>query len=189
MSSEVLIAIMGIVGTLAGTLLGWFLNQLSQRGKLHIFVMNWHNYFTHTDAEGCEVCSCSLDEAVNYSFELEMDIYNSSNITKIMRDIKVIFLCGKATLLAYTPEDSASLKYVNCSARYNKIDCLNIPANHTVRKKLRGLLDLTKDSSIKKTDRIRLSYIDSKKHTKIINVPFKSFQTHFAQMKEATPHA
>jgi len=125
MSNEVIIAIIGFVSTLAGTFLGWFLNWLSQRGKLNIFIQSWHNSFTHTDTEGFQVCSCNLDEAVSYSFELEMDIYNSSNITKIMRDIKIIFLCGKTTLIAYTPEDSASCKQINRSLKYDKVDCLN----------------------------------------------------------------
>ena len=44
-NTEIMIAIIGVIGTLAGTILGWGLNSLSQRGKLNFYVHSWKEEF------------------------------------------------------------------------------------------------------------------------------------------------
>ena len=41
MNSEIITALIGVGATIAGTVLGWMLNNLSNRGKLNIFVSSW----------------------------------------------------------------------------------------------------------------------------------------------------
>lgn len=38
---EVAAALIGVVGTILGTILGWPLNSFSQRGKLSVYVLEW----------------------------------------------------------------------------------------------------------------------------------------------------
>lgn len=52
MSTELQIAVLGIVGTLAGTVLGWVLNSLSQKGKLKVFVKKWEEVYQKPDKLG-----------------------------------------------------------------------------------------------------------------------------------------
>ena len=45
--NEVLITFLGILGTLVGTILGCFLNALSQKGKLNVSVTSWKDKFEY----------------------------------------------------------------------------------------------------------------------------------------------
>ena len=47
MKNEILIAFLGILGTLVGTILGCFLNALSQKGKLNVSVTSWKDKFEY----------------------------------------------------------------------------------------------------------------------------------------------
>ena len=38
-------AMVGVIGTILGTVLGWFLNSISNRGKIKLFVSSWENEF------------------------------------------------------------------------------------------------------------------------------------------------
>lgn len=189
MSNEVVISIIGIAGTILGTILGWFLNQLSQRGNLCLFVQNWHSSLTTID-RNCNKTLCnSFDEASEYDFELEIDAYNSSSSTKIMRNIEINFRDGSLTILAYTPDNLATSQNRNNAIRYEKFTCVNIPAKNSTRLKLHGSLDSRKNRNLENTSNVTLSYVDNKNKTKTIVIPFIKPTEHSAQLKEATPNA
>lgn len=85
MNSEITTALIGVGATLAGTVLGWVLNNLSNRGKLNIFVSSWEDSFKYNNSIG-EMVPCSKKEDVqSYSYKVSFDLYNSSGNTKIMR--------------------------------------------------------------------------------------------------------
>jgi len=42
----VLEAFIGIAGTIIGTLMGWFFNNMSQAGKLKVYVNSWVDSFS-----------------------------------------------------------------------------------------------------------------------------------------------
>lgn len=58
MNSEITTALIGVGATLAGTVLGWVLNNLSNRGKLNIFVSSWEDSFKYNNSIG-EMVPCS----------------------------------------------------------------------------------------------------------------------------------
>ena len=97
MSTELQIAVLGIVGTLAGTVLGWVLNSLSQKGKLKVFVKKWEEVYQKPDKLG-SFEKCNSNEAEYYNYNLSLDIYNSSRETRIMRNIQVVFMDRKSSL-------------------------------------------------------------------------------------------
>ena len=83
-----------------GTVLGWVLNGLSQRGKLVISVVALDEAYQQKDKiGGLKECN-NTEEADHYSFESTVDIYNSSRETKIMRGIRLVFM--KNTVFNYT---------------------------------------------------------------------------------------
>lgn len=94
MTSEITTALIGVGATLAGTVLGWILNNFSNHGKLNIFVSSWKEDFQY-NSHGA-MASCSKREEVQcYSYNISLDLYNSSGNTKIMRNIQIVFNDGK----------------------------------------------------------------------------------------------
>lgn len=83
-------AFFGIIGTLLGTILGWLLNQLSSKGKLKIFPAKWEDELYYLYA-GCKRTAEAVEQIQYYSYQCELDIYNSSSEPRIMRDVHVIF--------------------------------------------------------------------------------------------------
>ena len=84
-------AIIGVVGTLLGTILGWLLSVLSNKGKVSVYLSSWTETFRHKDKEGFMINSASESQAEYFEYECSLDIYNSSSDTKILRDIKIVF--------------------------------------------------------------------------------------------------
>lgn len=82
---------LGVIGTLSGTILGWALNSLSNKGKLKIYDIVWTDRFTNQNKYGKLVPSKCLEHTKHYSFNVSLDIYNSRSDIKIMRDIEIIF--------------------------------------------------------------------------------------------------
>lgn len=109
MQSEIYSIIGTLSGTLSGTLLGWGLNNLSKRGKLHIYP-KWEDEFYHIDKSGFRQASCSEDEAKYYRFFLILEIQNSSAEARIMRDFEIAFYNNKTMLFKDTPIDTALSK-------------------------------------------------------------------------------
>ena len=60
MSDDFLMALLGIIGTLLGTILGWILNNISQSGKLKIYLLEWKDRFQKQDSLGGFVESNSM---------------------------------------------------------------------------------------------------------------------------------
>ena len=60
-NQEIITSVIGVIATLVGTILGWFLNNLSNRGKLTIFTFLWkENFRRKTSFEKKMIFSVSL---------------------------------------------------------------------------------------------------------------------------------
>ena len=83
MNSDITTALIGVGATIAGTVLGWVLNNLSNRGKLNIYVSSWEDKFQYNDDIG-EMVSCSKREEVqSYTYKVSFDLYNSRGMSKL----------------------------------------------------------------------------------------------------------
>jgi hypothetical protein len=118
-------AIIGVAGTLLGTALGWFLNVFSNKGKLKFYVSSWEDEFEKNEM-GEMIPATNTDDVECYAYKCFLDIYNSSNETKIMRDIQVVFSDEKNEWNSVIPKDYNTLHgtHINC---YDDILPLNIP--------------------------------------------------------------
>lgn len=117
-------AVIGVAGTLLGTALGWFLNVFANKGKLKFYVTSWENEFEKNEI-GEMVPATSTNDVECYAYKCFLDIYNSSNETKIMRDIQVVFSDGKNEWNSAVPKDYNTLHgtHINC---YDDILPMNI---------------------------------------------------------------
>lgn len=163
MDKEVLIAAIGVGGTLLGTVLGWFLNNLSNMGKLCIYVSDWKDEFKTNNA-GEIVQSKSVAETEYYAYCLSLDLYNSSGATKIMRDIRILYTDGWKRIWMKTPDDASTRRFSAGATRYDKVEPINVPPKAVMKLNLRdGLWNTTNELDfVWKTKKIYLQYIDEK---------------------------
>lgn len=160
MSESICTAVIGIVGTLAGTVLGWLLNNVSRRGKLKAFVTKWNEDYEFNDA-GSMVGVPSYDEAEHYCYELAFDVYNSSSDTRIMRDFRIEFLKGRKIVVSEAPLNADSRGSSFCRA----METLNVAPKSVVSVHLVGGFwrsDFAQFDELNSSSKVRLSYKDER---------------------------
>ena len=93
-------AIIGVLGTLAGVILGTILNKFDRIGKIKIFQNSLNVKFTERGASGAENKTTRItDRTDSLSIELNFDFYNTSALSpKIARDIKLVFRTKAKTI-------------------------------------------------------------------------------------------
>lgn len=180
MNSDITTALIGVGATIAGTVLGWVLNNLSNRGKLNIYVSSWEDKFQYNDIG--EMVSCSKREEVqSYTYKISFDLYNSSGNTKIMRNIQIAFSDGKSDIEKQTPQDDATKRFLSKMVFYDDVKPINIPPKAVIK------LDLhngswNKDGELDyiwKTKKVYLIYKDEKNKIKRIFIKSEDYENYF----------
>ena len=185
MNSDITTALIGVGATIAGTVLGWVLNNLSNRGKLNIYVSSWEDKFQYNDDIG-EMVLCSKREEVQiYTYKVSFDLYNSSGNTKIMRNIQIAFSDGKSDIEKQTPQDDATKRFSSPMVFYDDVKPINIPPKAVIKLDLHngswnkeGELDY-----IWKTKKVYLIYNDEKNKTKRIFIKSEDYENYFINHK------
>lgn len=80
-----------VLASLLGVLLGFFLNNLSRRGRIKIFQNNISIYYSEREPSGGFSRQKEMtDKTVSVSVKMNLDLYNTSSYSrKIARDIKM----------------------------------------------------------------------------------------------------
>lgn len=183
MCTELQIALLGILGTLGGTVLGWFLNTLSQKGKLNIYVSSWCDKFQYNDESGFKRPSLSIGQTESYVYHLSLDLYNNSGTTKIMRNIEIVFAADKTELSRSVPKDDATRRYSGPANFYDAVEPINIPPKTVLKIDLHE--GYWKDSLnfIWKVDRVFLRYTDGKNKTRTLPIKKEIYKDYFINHK------
>ena len=155
--------IVGICGTLLGTVLGWALNNLSQRGKISVFVKNVNEEFTKRDRYGW-FNQCDIADAEHYIIKIAIDVYNSSRDTGIMRDIQLVFYKGKKQMLCGVPRDEASRHSGGPISRYDDLSVVNIQPKSVISIKMHYGLNNSDElwEELKASNKVIMRYKDAK---------------------------
>ena len=185
MNSDITTALIGVGATIAGTVLGWVLNNLSNRGKLNIYVSSWEDKFQYNDDIG-EMVSCfKREEVQSYTYKVSFDLYNSSGNTKIMRNIQIALSDGKRDIEKQTPQDDATKRFSSPMVFYDDVKPINIPPKAVIKLDLHngswnkeGELDY-----IWKTKKVYLIYNDEKNKTKRIFIKSEDYENYFINHK------
>lgn len=178
-------ALIGIAGTILGTVLGWLLNNISNNGKLNVYVASWKDEFEYNN-QGHMVPSTSIEQTKYYSYHLTLDLYNSSASPKIMRNIKILFSNDATVLKSSIPyDDSTRHGGVNYSpVYYDEISPLNISPKSVLTINLHNG-EWQEGSSLNyiwDTSSIYLQYNDEKNKVKTILIKKEDYKNFF--MKE-----
>lgn len=90
---SVFAALIGVLGTLLGVTLGFFLNLFKVSGKLKIFVNELKIAYSERDSLGGVLSKDTLTPKSEYATIIfEVDIYNSSSEYRTMREIKLMIV-------------------------------------------------------------------------------------------------
>lgn len=162
-------AIIGVFGTLLGTLMGWFLNYFSQKGKLLFFVKNWKIVYEKRLGPLGEFSECKKDEAEQCYYELILDVYNSSCETRIMREVNISFLASKGLFFDDIPKDEETKDSINQCV---EVEVFNIPAKSVRAIKLRNGFDVDDDewNTLIKASVVTLKYRDERNNERSIRI-------------------
>lgn len=171
-NTDFFIAIIGVLGTLLGTVLGWILNNISRKGKLQFYVLSWKDSFLK-DIGGVSADSCKKEDVDYYAYECSIDVYNSSSETKIMRNIEVVFANNDTELWCERTNDYDSKYYIVGIPQYNELELINIPpktamklsVQNSRRDRDNGELDFLWESN-----KIFIRYTNEKNKTKTIKI-------------------
>ena len=180
MDDGIVTALLGVLATIAGTVLGWFLNNLSNRGKLNIFVSSWEDSFTYNSIGSMVTCT-KREEVECYSYKVSFDLYNSSGIAKIMRNVQIVFTDGKNDVERHTPKDDATKRYSHPVVYYDKVEPINIPPKAVMKLDLHdGVWD--KDGKLDfiwKTKKVYLVYADEKNKVRRKLIKTEDYENYF----------
>ncbi len=184
MDTEIQIALLGILGTLGGTILGWILNSISQKGKLHVYISSWKESFTY-NKDGSMILSSSIEQTQCYNYKLSIDLYNSSGETRIMRDASIIFANNKNILFKSTPKDDDTIQVKYRRAFFDDISPINIPAKSVINLNLHDGVWKKDDSLdfIWKTNCVYFTYKDERNRVKRIQIKKEAYTDYFKNHK------
>lgn len=184
MDNEITTALIGVGAAIVGTVLGWVLNNLSNKGNLHIFVSYWKDSFKYNSL-GVKVQCIKSEEVQGYTYKCSFDLYNSSGNVKIMRNIQIVFTDGKNDIEKQTPKDNASKRYSNSMVFYDEVEPINIPPKAVIKLNLHGGAWNKGDELdfIWKTKKIYLVYTNEKNKAKRILIKEEDYSNYFENHK------
>lgn len=185
MDSEIITALIGVGATIAGTVLGWGLNNLSNRGKLNIYVSSWKDEFKKNDAGEINPAK-KKSEVEYYQFNGSVDVYNSSGETRIMREVEIAFYSGRTLLKTMNPLDDSTRRATGqyIPVHYDELGVLNIPPKSVVSISIHnGMWDRDgKEGTLDflwNTTTIKIRYRNEKNRRKTKKVKKVDFINHF----------
>lgn len=189
MSVEIQIAILGVLGTLGGTILGWFLNNLSKRGKLNIFVTLWKDTFEYKSDIGSMEISTSKEQTEYFKYYVSLDLYNSCGEPKIMRNIKIVFADNKKTMFESVPQDDRAKRVSYPIVFYEDVSAVNIPAKMVVKLNLHNGFwkdEKKEDDTIEllwKVNTIYLQYLDENNKKRKVELKKEEYNEYFSKLE------
>ena len=185
MRIEIQTALIGVGATIAGTILGWILNALSNSGSLKVFVSFWEDSFKHLSSFGEMVPCVNRAEVQNFSYKVSLDLYNSSGNIKIMRNIRIVFSDGKHDIKIETPLDDATKRSSPPMVFCDKVGPINIPPKtvinimfHGGASNQNGELDF-----IWKSKKVYLLYTDEKNRLRREVLKVEDYENYFTTHK------
>lgn len=157
---EILNSYQGIIGTVIGAFLGWFLSQLNRIGKLSFFANNFNLEYYEQDKGGA-ICKGNLNDKTMYGiFSFDLDVINTASNNRMLRKIHCLFNYSNNKLTKEI-DDIESERIVAQRVDYDKFEIMNIQSKSVVKKKLS--IYLSKDDLLKGiTDKAKISLVFTK---------------------------
>lgn len=158
----------GIIGTLLGVMMTLILTEVFKKmGRMKFYKKSLDVGYEirERDSWGHEVIKIvnNKNEASFFKTELTLEIYNSSDTPKILRDVKLVFYNGKSKMLSADLDDKSTERIAASSLRRDKMGLINIKPKEIMSVSLVYYChDQDVLGQIKKSDKIYLESRDYK---------------------------
>lgn len=185
--AAVIEAIIGIVGTLLGTILGWVLGRVDF-GRLTTAFNNTVYEFS-VPGSMCSIPGVKSNEVNLYKIGTTMQLYNSSNTNRVVRNVQFVFCDEKNDLLSVDAADDETRQNIPHSIRYENMEIANIPACTGIDLKIHVY---TEDiDQVLKTKKIYIQYKNQRLKTKrvLLKTVDYSKQPRFISLQEDETNA
>lgn len=167
----------GIIGALAGVLVTLaYTEYLKRKGKVVIYVVEkkwrFHTYEQRRSASREK----SGNDLHDLTIEVSLDIYNSSEIPRVMRKIFLEFYVDKVHVHSILPKDESTGRLLGTMVVRDDFSINNIMPREIQRVKLSGYVGESDLHLISGVNHIRISYInedDKKKHCDLFSGEIK----------------
>ena len=178
-------AMIGVIGTLMGTILGWILGRLDF-GRLHIA---FDNFIYEFGAPGSlfHIHGVQPNEVHSYKLSTTIQLYNSSNRNMILRNASFIFSDGKTDLFSEEAYDDSTRRFVAKSLDYDKLEIVNIPPHQGLNYNVH--IYTTKIDEILRCKKIYFCYKSEKLKTKRIHFKNVDYSQQPRLLEEDTANA
>lgn len=158
-------AILGIVGTLLGTVLGWLLARWNI-GKLYISLDSFEEkYYRLTELGGVEQFEFGILTGVELNFAIHL--YNSFPVTRAIRECQLVLFDSAGFEITRLPvEDKASARFAAGTIHYDDIGIVNL--NGYTSKDVKGRIAIFDLDLMYKISKIEFHYKNEKRKEKVL---------------------
>lgn len=162
-------AIIAVVSTVIGTIVGWILGKVNL-GKIHVSLSDFDESYYYTDPYSLSIPDKKDHELYCAKLSFTIRLYNSSSISRTIRDCVLECFDESHKLLCECPvKDEESRKQFAHGADYKSVEILNIPPYESAD--MKGVAFFHNIDQMYQIKSIRFRYSDAR------------FRNHFLKFK------
>jgi len=160
---KILSEFQGIIGATVGVIATLIVTSVIKNlGKIYIYFRDWGIEFYKMGGAGDHIIS-EIKEACYCSFSFEMEVMNSSELPKALRDIKVRFYNINNKLLAESiPQDESTRKVSMSGSRIEPIKIVNLPSKQMVYFDISGYIKTENIKDLNKWKKVYFEAFDNR---------------------------
>ena len=153
-------SVIAVVSTVIGTIVGWILGNI-KFGRLFLSVSNEKTEPHYTDPHSLSVPGKWDYELYNVKISFVINLYNSSQIVRAIRDCQLAFLDNCKKEIACLPVmDEATRLFSAGGYRWDDVDVVNVGAYESMN--LSAVLFVSDIETVYNTHEIRFKYKDER---------------------------
>ena len=167
-------AIIGVAGTVIGTILGWVLARLNT-GRLYVSLADYDIQCYRTD-DLTHISGKAKHELYGVRFQFTIRLYNSFQINRAIRDCELVFIDRQGAEIGTDKvKDYSTGHSFGGGVRYDELSVVNIPGYES--KDINAITYVSDIDMLYRTGRIEFRYKTDKLKTKKLDYKQYDFTT------------
>ena len=156
---DIALKFQGILGTAFGAVVILiFTSLLKNSGKTYFYFRGWNIEYTKNDEAGELIKTPNLDGAISCNYSFEIEIINTSETPRALRDVKVKFYNGNQLLVDSIPDDESTRKVWTGGTILSSLKIINLPSKQMVYYKIDGYI---KEKDLENLNKYKKVYFEA----------------------------
>lgn len=162
----------GIIGAILGSVVTLVVTDiLKQKGKLNIYLMEFKGKYWYKDKDYGDTTTKRKESVIDsYRFNFVIDVYNSNELPKIMRDIKICIYNDNELLNEVFVNDEETRRVSCHTIMVDKTTVFNIGGKESYNLKMSAEIPTKEAGMLKNGLILKLKYNDEKNKTKYFEI-------------------